>query len=323
MLEGEAPPVAAEPGPDAQAGHFPGYHGLHGACAILNRAASEKSYAFFCVKGLGDLLIQVGSLNRLDPAHRPYLSLIVGRHLVPLLEQLGTPYPISVFDHPDAGAAAFFQVRSRPVCDVVRSALGVRRGLNQALPRSATLVFDDLLWRERFLAFGWPAFGLPVGANLYERYDAFFAQQGWVFEPAGADTTPAGRHLHIFPGARENDRRFSASFLQEMVGLAKLAGLEPAIFTVEGELPELKGADLPLVQMPRTFSATIQAVIGADRVISADSMTAHLAEYYRRPVFVCSRILKHYWLPLSAARTGRHMLFGDGRPSHALTEFLQ
>jgi hypothetical protein len=101
------------------------------------------------------------------------------------------------------------------------------------------------------------------------------------------------------------------------------AALEPTIFAVEGEMPELKDADLPLVEMPRTFPATIEAVMGADRVISADSMTAHLAEYYGRPVFVCSRILKHYWLPLSAARAGRHMLFGEERPSRALAAFLQ
>jgi hypothetical protein len=290
---------------------------------MLNRATSEPSYAFFGVKGLGDLLIQVGSLNRLDPALRSHLSLVTGQHLVPLLEALSAPYPFRAFDHPDAGAAALFQVRSRPVLDVVRSALGVRRGLHGALPRSATLIFDDLLWRERFLAFGRPALGLPVRGNLYERYDAFFAQQDWAFDPAGAVTPSTGRRLHIFPGAREQDRCFSQSFLQEIVGLAVQAGLDPTIFTVAGELPELKGSDLPLVEMPRTFSATIEAVAGADRVISADSMTAHLAEYYRRPIFVCSRILKHYWLPLSAARAGRHLLFGEERPSRALAAFLQ
>ena len=290
---------------------------------MLKRATSDSSYAFFGVKGLGDLLIQIGSLNRLDPAVRPQLSLVVGQHLVPLVEALGAPYPFCAFEHPDAAAAALFQVRSRSLGDVVRSALGVRRGLHRTLPFSATLVFDDLLWRERFLAFGRPALGLPVRANLYERYDAFFAQQGWMFDPAGTVASSTGRRLHIFPGAREEDRRFSRSFLQEIVGLAEQAGLETTIFTVAGEQPELNGTDLPLVEMPRTFSATIEAVASADRVISADSMPSHLAEYHRRPVFVCSRVLKHYWLPLSAARAGRHMLFGENRPSRALAEFLQ
>jgi hypothetical protein len=290
---------------------------------MLKRASSEDSYAFFAVKGLGDLLIQVGSLNRLDSAIRPNLSLIVGHHLLPLLNSLDAPYPFRVFDHPDAGAAALFQMRSRSVRDLARSALGVRRGLQGALPASAIVVFDDLLWRERFLALGRPALGLPVRANLYERYDAFFAQQDWTFEPAGTVTDPTGRRVHIFPGAREVDRRFSGALLQEIVDAVAKAGLDPTVFMVEGEMPELDGADLPMVEMPRAFSATIDAVAGADRVISADSMTAHLAEYHRRPVFVCSRIRKHYWLPLSAARAGRHMLFSQEWPSRALAQFLQ
>ncbi len=290
---------------------------------MQNEITCETSYAFFAVKGLGDLLIQLGSLNRLGERFRPHLSLLVGQHLIPLVEALHVPYPLHVFDHPDAAAAALFQVRSRPMHDVVRSALGVRRGLREALPPSTTLIFDDLLWREQFLAFGRPALGLPWRDNLYERYDAFFAQQQWVFEPAGAIAVPTGHRLHIFPGAREQDRRFSERFLHEIVELAAQAGLRPKIFTVAGELPELDRADLPLVEMPRAFDATIEAVAGADRVISADSMTAHLAEYYHRPIFVCSRILKHYWLPLSAARAGRHMLFSEERASPALAAFLR
>jgi hypothetical protein len=290
---------------------------------MLKRGTCEASYAFFGVKGLGDLLIQIGSLNRLDPAHHPFLSLVFGQHLAPLVRALDTPYTLHIFEHPDPAAAALFQVRSRPIGDVVRSALGVRRGLNRALPSSAIIVFDELLWRERFLTLGRPALGLPVRANLYERYDAFFEQQGWRFEPAGRVAPATGRRLHIFPGAREEDRCFPQNYLNELVDLATNAGLEPTIFTVTGELTELKRSDLPVVEMPRSFSATIQAIASADRVISADSMTAHLAEYYGRPVFVCSRVLKHYWLPLSAARAGRHMLFGEERPSAALAAFLQ
>jgi hypothetical protein len=276
------------------------------------------------VKGFGDLVIALTCLARVRPECRHRINLLVGRHLQPLLAVLDAPFGSTVVDHPDAGPAALFQVRSRSPLAVLRSAVGVRRGLRRASAANGrVLVFDEMDIRHRFLASGKPVRSLPPSDNLYRSWALFLDGEKLTAPARAAVPVPHGRRLHIFPGAREAERRFSLDLLRALVSEARQAGLEPVVYTVDGELPELNDGSLPLEVMARDFGRTLAAVSAADRVISADSMTAHLAEHLHKPVYVLAPREKFFWLPLSAATAGRHALFGQPSAETTLPAFLR
>lgn len=75
--------------------------------------------------------------------------------------------------------------------------------------------------------------------------------------------------------------------------------------------------------VPRRFQAMADAVRSVDAVISADSMPAHMAEYFGSPVFVVSPVPNAYWLPLSCLTTDRWVLFNQlDEQADRLSRFL-
>jgi hypothetical protein len=293
---------------------------------MTDRLVSGAAFDIVSVKGFGDLVIALTCLRRVLPTERRRVRLLVGEHLAPLWAALSPPFAAAVIEHPDAGPAALFQVHSRPLHAIARSALGLRRRLARGGDRSRTLVFDEWDVRHRFLALGRSAVALPGRDNLYQAWNDFLVDQGLVATvpdaDAGAVPAPVGRRFHIFPGAREEGRRFPPALLHALVSRAAGMGLDACIFTIAGEMPHLSGLGLPIEELPRDFSHTLAAVAAADRIVSADSMTAHLAEYCGVPVFVLAPREKRYWLPLSAVQVGRHALFAEELDSTCLPTFM-
>jgi hypothetical protein len=87
-------------------------------------------------------------------------------------------------------------------------------------------------------------------------------------------------------------------------------GLEAKLFILDGDIS-------PLVRHPRAvtisrnFESLASAIRSVDSVISADSLPAHLAEYFGRPVFVASPAPNEYWLPYGCFRQERWGIFHD------------
>lgn len=289
---------------------------------MIDRATSGATFDVVSVKGLGDLVIALTCLQRVLPQARSRFRFLLGQHLETLWAALAPPFAATVVTHPDTGAAALFQVNSRPIPDIARSAWGLRRSLRHARHRANVMLFDEIDIRHRFLSFGATALALPRRDNLYRQWNGFIEDHGVAGPATDAPPVVRGKRLHIFPGAREQERRFPLALLRDLVDRATAAGLTPSIFTVAGEMAHLTDTDLPLVELPRDFARTIAAVSSADRIVSADSMTAHLAEYHAKPIHVLAPVEKYYWLPLSAARAGRHALFADGADHPTLQAFF-
>lgn len=290
---------------------------------MTDRVTSGATFDFVSVKGFGDLVIALTCLQRVSVPNRHRMRLLIGQHLEALMRVLDPPFDRAVFRHPDAGPAPMFQMRSRPPRDVLRSAIGVRRGLLPVADQERVLVFDKIDVRHRFLSFGRVACALPRRDNLYRAWHDFLMERGLSMGAPDTPAEPRGRRLHIFPGARDEERRFPPALLEALVDRARAAGLEPRIFTVAGEMPHLNAIDLPMEELPRDFARTLAAVSQADRIVSADSMTAHLAEYCRVPVYVCAPREKYFWLPLSAAQRNRHALFAEPLDTTTLPAFLE
>lgn len=290
---------------------------------MINRAAGGAMLDLVSVKGFGDMVIALTCLKQVRSDALGQVRMLIGRHLQPLYEALAPDVSACSIDHADDGPAALFQARSRRMSDVLRSAVSLRRSLGGACGRPGTLVFDEFDIRHRFLALGRSAKCLPERDNLYRAWHDFLVGEDLARAECFQLPTASGNRLHIFPGAREEERRFSVDLLRKIVEHADQAGIQSKIFTVAGEMPHLSGLGLPLEDMPRDFYCTMAAVRSADLVVSADSMTAHLSEYLSKPVFVLWPRQKYFWLPLSCAERGRHALFTDGMSGSGLPLFLK
>jgi ADP-heptose:LPS heptosyltransferase len=130
------------------------------------------------------------------------------------------------------------------------------------------------------------------------------------------------RVVGIFPESRLIEKRLGAPTLSVIVDRIARAGLDPKLFILDGDVPPRH--NFPCVaNIPRNFASLASAINSVDSVISADSLPAHLAEYFGRPVFVASPFPNEYWLPYGSFTKKRWGIFGNPMEfSASLDRFL-
>lgn len=266
--------------------------------------------ALVSLKAFGDLVIARTAIDRANRAGVQLQPILIGRHLLELDHALQANDDAIVIDHEESGVPALFDVRKRGFVRAIGSALKLRGSISRLDAISGrTLVFDKLGPRERFIAAGCPVRALPDAENIYAAYRALFGEQAtWTqIEPSEADTGSVG----IFPGSRIARKQMDAPLVRVILRAAEASGRSATVFLLEGEQPALEASDLPTHIVPRRFAAMIEAVRSVDRVISADSLPAHLAERFNIPVHVLSPVPNNYWLPYSSLLHRRWTLFDD------------
>lgn len=267
-------------------------------------AAFERNVV--SLKSFGDLVIVATCLRDVSPDR---VRLAVGSHLEELYLALRCPLPHVVVRHGEAGVPAVFDVRRRGLYDALSSALRLRRALRDAVP-GGVLVFDRIGIRERFLALGRPAERLVDSTNVYEAYAALAARLGASSGPE-MSLVPGGHRVGIFPSSRLASKRFDARTLSVVLAAVRDSGALPTVFTVEGEPDPAGMDDVDHVRLPRSFEHFVAAVRDAGRIISADSVAAHVAEHWGIPSFVASPVDNRYWLPRSSLHRRFFALFSE------------
>ena len=275
-------------------------------------------FALVTLKAFGDLVVARWALRRLAPQARPLL--VLGDHLAELHDTLGDAPTALLARHGERGVPAVFDVRKAGLAQACRSGRALRRALRALpLPPEATLLFDRVGTRERFLAGGRSLQALPPAPNIYLAYTAALldaaAPQTWA--------TAVGAKIGVFPGSRIPAKALPTPVVVDLLQQLRRRGREPEVFVLDGEDDPLRGTGLPSTTVPRRFAAMVAAVRSVSAVVSADSMPAHLAEYFDLPVFVVSPVDNAYWLPLSSYRHGQWSLFCDAaRTRRALDQFI-
>ena len=178
------------------------------------------------------------------------------------------------------------------------------------------MVFDRIGVRERLLAIGRHHTALPsTSSNIYLAYEEFLRPFGLVNEPTSLVITtadePSASYVGIFPDSRIGNKRIPGTAVTALARLCIDSGVPYRIFLLEGEPSDLSSSTMNVTKVPRQFSLMANAVRAARVVISADSMPAHMAEYFGVPVFVMSPSPNAYWLPKSCIDSGRWSLFSD------------
>jgi hypothetical protein len=265
---------------------------------------SNTSFTFVSLKSFGDLVITRWAIERLAPIAAAKIRLLIGSHLVELNSALGEWPGTEVIEHGGGNVPAFFAARQYGVRTAAANGLILRKALRRAfIPSETTLVFDRIKIRERFLAFGSNYTALPsTASNIYQAYEDFLRPLVQASEPPplnGATQSKPASLIGIFPDSRIANKRMSAATVIAISRICNQSGIPYKVYLLEGEPSDLCGLDLNITAVPRHFASMINAVRGTTAVISADSMPAHLAEYFNIPVFVISPKPNVYWLPKS------------------------
>lgn len=260
------------------------------------------------VKSFGDLVIALASLERLEPSRRANYRLLLGRHLLPLFEAMGSSIEVNILEHRESSVPSFYDVNLNGMRRAAISGWHLRRSL--ARVESCGFLFDRVGWRERLLAGGRTAISLPSQENIYQAYAVFLeAPTNPILICADAGLAAIAG---IFPGSRLASKNLPASLIADCSRCLAERGLVPELFLLDGERPDLEHQFPSARILPRDFGAMKAAVESCDLVVSADSMPAHISEFAGKPVFVFSPVDNSYWLPLSSFEAGHWGLFDQG-----------
>jgi hypothetical protein len=273
---------------------------------------SSSSIALASAKSFGDFVIVHSVLHRIESRAKRRIRLIACSHLKGLNEILPDDVCVTLVDSGEDRVPAIFDVKKHGAWAAVQSAWSLRRRFeNVERHDDEVLAFDSLGVRERFIAGRWPVISPRTrGANIYGTYSQFLAEQDIQTAAAAPVHTRSVRSVGIFPESRLVEKRLKAATVSVILSRIACAGLEAKLFILDGDLPP-QGQYPGAVHISRNFESLANAIRSVDSVISADSLPAHLAEYFGRPVFVASPSPNEYWLPDGCFSEKRWGIFRD------------
>ena len=264
-----------------------------------------------CLKSYGDFVIALRSVQRLSQQHHGDLpELVAGTHLRALADALPVTSTVRfVGDPAQTHVPAAYDLRRFGVAAALRSLIGLRQDLGGG-GRSDIRLFDRVGWRERMLAGGSQLRGLPAVPNIYLAYAHYFEGHGLVVSPSLPLRRQTGLKALVFPASRVNRKVLPRDVINGALSQLRSLGYAAEVLLLEGEQVDLPPNAL-VNRQPRNFPSLVDAICGADLVVSADSLPAHLGEFFGIPTFVISPQPNEYWLPEAAFATRGWCTFND------------
>ncbi|WP_243374501.1 hypothetical protein [Geotalea sp. SG265] len=250
---------------------------------------------FSCFKAYGDLVIASNVIRRADLSQN---GILIGSHLRPLLDTLNFPGQSKVVEVGDV-VPALFDIKKCGYLRAMICGFWLKRGIRRILdPRYDTLVFDQLGIRQQFIASQFHIESLGVEDNIYKNY-AEFLGISLSITPTISSSKSKRTKVYVFPDSRLREKELPYSLLRDIVEVNKRYGKSTTIVKVglPTELPPFVGAEIKWLN---GFPQLLSVIRGADAVVSADSLPAHLAEYNQIPVYVFTPVPNDYWMPLSS-----------------------
>jgi hypothetical protein len=280
--------------------------------------------AIASAKSFGDFVIVHSMLHRVEESAKANIRLIACSHLRALNEILPQDVAVTVMDSGENRVPAVFDIKKCGAIAAAKSALSLRRRLQRIERKNDELLaFDVLGARERFIAGRWPLVGpKSTASNIYGTYARFLCDQEIPTRAAPSATAETARLVGIFPESRLAKKRLASPTLSVIVDRAATAQLDAKIFVLDGDRT-VDRTRPGVIGISRNFESLAAAIRSVDFVISADSLPAHLAEYFNRPVFVASPFPNEYWLPHGCFTHQRWGIFANkARFSAALDRFF-
>lgn len=261
--------------------------------------------ALVVLKSFGDLMIAINSLSKSQNTNLP--ELLLGSHLLPLLDAIG--YESMDYHVIDTGASvpALFNIRIDGAAAGIISFLKLRRELSVAGFRSKMrFIVESADFREWLVFFPRDVISLPRANNIYLAYQKYL-----INNPVDISISPRlCTKILICPESRVSTKCFNEELIEKLLSINLSVNMRSTL----AKTPKLKlnkstpESDVLTIS---TLNQLAAAIKDSDLIVSADSLPAHLAEFYQKPCFVFSPIRNDYWLPLSSYVSGSWSLFSD------------
>jgi len=224
------------------------------------------------------------------------LRILAGAHLRPLVLALGLQSRVDLLDSGPRYPAAF-DVRSAGLPAAVRSLLALRQQFRR-LPSEWRLLFDRLGIREKLLGAAHESLALRQAPNIYLAYQATLGCSNIPASTLPRISESGTGKITIVPSSRVAAKRIPLPVLTAVLSRLQPYG-ECEIIDMPGEEIELP-ANARINRIERSFTALLEVLRGSRLVVSADSLSAHLAEFLRIPCYILTPRPNEYWLPLQA-----------------------
>lgn len=261
----------------------------------------SQSFSICCLKSYGDLVIIHNVLKKFDfdPVK---IQLLLGVHLKELNLLLNSNIPAlyigldsNLVDVPDC-----YNIKKSGIIAAVRSLSNIHSEMNYIKRDSNSFfILDSMSLRERFIFRGFNTISISEKSkNIYLGYIELFKnllQKKNSKQPLNSSGTKIG----IFPMSRVAAKALPERLIDKIFSHLPLGQFDCHINIFE-DYGKVLNPSLPVRYMKKNFSTLIEVMSEYDFIISSDSLTAHLAEFLDKPVFVFTPKPNSYWLPLSA-----------------------
>ena len=258
---------------------------------------------WFCsFKAYGDLVIACNFLRMTDPSLN---GLLAGSHLRPLIQAIGFDGTQQIIEV-GSNVPAFFDVNKCGYVSAIREGFSLRSQIHKSVYRRENdcLVFDSLGIRQRFLGWPFPLEAVARGTgNIYLDYANYLGIDCDSSMVTAKGLDQLFERVCIFPDSRITAKELPESLIAAVVRENNKLGKETVLVKI-GEPTALPPLGSLKVLWINGFNQLVDQVRSSDLVVSADSLPAHLAEYFGVPNFVFLSKSNDYWMPLSCYRNG-------------------
>jgi|SaaInlStandDraft_4_1057021.scaffolds.fasta_scaffold18590_2 ADP-heptose:LPS heptosyltransferase len=241
-------------------------------------------------------------------------SLLVAKHLREIIDAIGYSGDVAYLDIdfqqiPPALFNLKNNFKSISVGPIFRDAIQLRKIFSDG--QYSKIVANSPSIRWKMLSLGVDVEYLPdSGRNIYERYERLAKAQ--VFPIISRSSTNEIKQVGIFPDSRQVHKNFPITTLLEIVDNVRLFGFEPFVVLTPGSSIDAnlisKTCDTRKVSSLTDLCSLIQM---SSVVITADSLPAHVSEYYNVIPFVIYRQVNYKYLPISSMKNGWFGTFDD------------
>ena len=273
---------------------------------------------FIFIKGFGDFIIGANFLKALRREDCENIRILTTPRIAMLVKEIELHINFSILNLPGPDAPALFEIKRKGPIQAIQSGFEIKKAihdLNSQNPISGTLIFDKLSFRERYISAGHKIKALPKNYNnIYQAYECLMRQLNFEIPPELGSSKSLNNtnseFIGVFPISRAEEKDIPPSVLKQLNEFFQREGKKLKIYVFPDQLERYKGVD-NIEVLSKDFKTLINIIRAHKRIISADSLPAHLSQYFNIPVFVLTPKSNHYWLPIDSFNNGRYCIFSD------------
>lgn len=261
---------------------------------------------FVSVKAYGDFVIALNSIAKFGSSDD---ILLCGDHLRPLSNVLKSNVNIIWLGTEASDVPALFDSRKNGIISTLKSLHFIRKKLHSSSNYDDHLIFDSAGVRQLMLSFGRNVKFLSQSPpNIYMAYQDFF-KSSYSADIGRLKIRKSSYTVGIFPDSRLQYKVIPKNVLLSISNRLASSNIKHNFVFVGKD--RYFDDNHPRSIVINGFDRLVDAINQCDIIISADSLPAHISEFFNKPVFILSPVENKYWLPRSSFDFSWYSTFDD------------